>query len=93
MNHFDAIVKRLSRDDLLIMNILLSKDSINKFQSLDKSQITTESGIGEYALRKVIERLELLMFIEVTKLNRFHHFYLTDYGVMAIQKITEGVEV
>lgn len=93
MVHFDVIVKRLSRDDLEVMNTLLTYDATNKYQSMDKTKIISETGISQYGLRKVIERLEMLMFIEVTKANRFHHFYLTEYGLMAINKITERVEV
>lgn len=93
MVHFEEIIKRLSRDDLLVLNALFTNDAINKFQSMDKTEIKIKTGISDYSLRKVIERLEMLVFIEITKTNRFHHYYLTEYGSMAISKLVEGVEV
>jgi RIO-like serine/threonine protein kinase len=93
MNYFNGIVQRLRREDLVVMNALYANEAINKFQAMNKMKLLQESDIKDYSIRKSIERLEALLFIEVTKTNRQYEFFLTEFGLSAISKLTEGVEV
>lgn len=93
MNHFNELIKNLNKNDLLVMNALYTNEAINRFSALDRTKVILDTGIRDYSLRKTIDRLEAIMFIEVTKSNRHHEFYLTDFGINAINKLTEGVEV
>jgi predicted transcriptional regulator len=92
MNHFSELIKRLGKDDWFVLELLLKKDAINKIQALDKTTIILETGIRDYTLRKTIDRLESLLFIEIAKTSRQYEFFLTDFGINAICKFTEGIE-
>lgn len=93
MNHFHELVKNLEKNDLLVLNTLYTNESVNRISALDRTKIILDTGIRDYSLRKTLERLESLLFIEISKSNRQYEFYLTDFGLSAINKITEGVEV
>jgi predicted transcriptional regulator len=92
MNYFHELVKKLGKNDLLVINTLYTNEAINKLSALDRTKIILDTGIRDYSLRKTLERLESMQFIEVSKSNRHYEFYLTEHGINAVNKLTEGIE-
>lgn len=92
MNYFENIVNRLTVNDLFVMNALYENECVSKSQSIGKVEILDNCPFKSATLYRVINRLELLSFIEVFKYGRQYHYCLTQHGLAAIHSITERVE-
>lgn len=95
-DYLEAIITQLSNNDLSILNALLTNDATSKYLSLSKKKIMEYSDVKDYSFRKSMERLEALLFLEIAKSNRKYQYFITIYGIQAINKIIEqeeGVEI
>jgi RIO-like serine/threonine protein kinase len=89
--HFESLVESLSQEDLLFLNELYSNDATSNYKSLSKEAITTRTSITESAFRKTVTRLVAMDFIFVCRTQRNPMYSLTNWGLIAIDKITEEV--
>ena len=93
MAYFQHIVKQLDKNDLKILSCLFDHESFNKIQSLNKQKIIQFTNVSDFIFRKTILKLENLSFIEVVKNQKQYQYYLSEFGLQAINHITEKVGI
>jgi RIO-like serine/threonine protein kinase len=90
LDYFEHIVSRLTLDDMQILAMLSDKDFTASFKAVKKKEIFELLGFSEANYRKTIYRLDALNFIETLTGVKEHKIYITNYGLLAIQKSLEG---
>lgn len=83
-DYFSHIVKRLSFDDMNVLSILFDKDAVAKFKAVKKSEVFNSSELTEANFRKVVYRLDAINFLETVVGNKEHRYFITNFGVKAI---------
>ena len=90
MNYFSEIIDGLKQEDLLILNELYTNESTCSYKSITKQTLAQSVELSTAIFRKILGRLETLKLINITTGSKNHSVYLTDYGMEAINLITEG---
>lgn len=90
-SHFDSLVENLTQEDLLFLNELYSNDATINYKGLSKEFIMEKTKLSQAAFRKTVTRMEMVNFILVCKNQRNPMYSLTEWGLLAINKITEEV--
>jgi predicted transcriptional regulator len=89
--YFEALVESLSQEDLLFLNELYSNDATSNYKSISKDSIMGKTNLTQAAFRKTVTRMEVINFVFVCRTQKSPMYSLTDWGLLAINKITEGV--
>jgi predicted transcriptional regulator len=89
LEYFDLIVKRLSREDLTVLEVLREKQATMAKSSMPMEKLQDESEMSRALLRKTVYRLNANYFIEPEANNKTQSYYLTSYGEQALNKIIE----
>lgn len=92
-SHFDSLVEKLKQEDLVFLNELFTNDATSNYKSLSKEFIMERTQLSQAAFRTTVTRLEAIDFVFVCKLQRSPMYSLTNWGLIAINKIAEGVNV
>lgn len=90
-NYFHHIVSKLTIDDMNILGILTDQDATATFKALKKRDVYERSGLTEANFRKIIYRLDAINFIETVTGSKEHMYYITSFGLSAIDQSLEGV--
>lgn len=90
-DYFQNIVNNLTLDDMNVLGILIDNEATATFKSMRKKDIFERSGLSEANYRKVIYRLDAINFIETVIGNKEHMLFITNFGIMAVEKSLEGV--
>jgi RIO-like serine/threonine protein kinase len=93
MDYFSEIIDGLKQEDLLILNELYTNESTCNYKSITKQTLSESITLSTAIYRKTLGRLETLKLINITTGSKNHSVYLTDYGMEAINLITEGANV
>ncbi|MFC8685962.1 hypothetical protein [Brevibacillus porteri] len=88
-DYFDLIVKRLSREDLTVLAILLCEKATMAKSSMPMEKLQNKSEMSRALLRKTVYRLNANYFIEPEANNKTQSYYLTSYGEQALNKNIE----
>jgi predicted transcriptional regulator len=91
-SHFDTVVGNLTREDLLFMNELFTNDATNNYKAIAKDSIIEQTNLTQATFRNIVTRLTVLEFISIYNNRRNPMYSLTDWGLLAINKLTEGIE-
>lgn len=89
--YFDLIVSKLTVDDLSILGVLQVNEATNAFKSLRKQAITKQGQLSEAIFRRSFGRLTGTCLVESVTGKKEHSFFITEYGIMALQQSMEGV--
>ncbi|MGG1659459.1 hypothetical protein [Brevibacillus sp. NRS-1366] len=92
MDYFNQIVNRLNAQDLEILAYLSNQSATIALNAKNKQEITSFSGFTDGIFRKVISRLETLCLIESIGEGRAYAYYLTDYGVTALNRMVNEIQ-
>ncbi|ATF13602.1 hypothetical protein A616_16935 [Brevibacillus brevis X23] len=84
--YFDLIVKRLSREDLILLEILREEEATMARSSLSMQKLQEKSTLTDALFRKTVYRLNANYFVESETNNKTQSYYLTDFGIQAITK-------
>lgn len=91
MDYFVHTVLKSSQEELVLLNVLNEHQAYNTYTFLTKQQIKDQSHLSESIVRKTLLILERLQFINSICTNKTKGYYLTNHGLLAIEKILEGV--
>ena len=89
MEHFQSLVDGLSLNDIEILNVLSSKESLSKYSGRTKKEVYESTQMTNSLFRKCILRLEAMKFIAIVPGSREHLLHITEFGQEAIQNIYE----
>jgi predicted transcriptional regulator len=90
-DYFQHIVTKLTIDDMNILGILTDNDATATFKAMRKKDVFNKSGLSEANYRKVIYRLDAINFIETVTGSKEHMFFITNFGLTAVEQSIEGV--
>lgn len=90
-NHFESLVENLTQEDLLFLNELYSNDATSNYKSISKESIMEKTNLSQASFRKTVTRMEVVDFVYVSRTQRSPMYSLTNWGLLAINKITEEV--
>lgn len=90
-NYFKHIVSRLTIDEMNVLGILTDNDATATFKAMRKKEVFDRSCLSEANFRKIIYRLDAVNFIETVSGNKEHMYYITQFGLMAIDESLDGV--
>ncbi|AZV43706.1 hypothetical protein BAOM_3097 [Peribacillus asahii] len=93
MDYFTFITNRLTHEDLSMLNVLYSEDSTNVLKALNKKQLLEQTQISDFTFKRSLLRLEAMGMIEIANGKKHHQYFITHFGKLAIEKITEEVSV
>lgn len=91
MDYFEEVLSSISHDELTILNELYLSDSFTAYTALTNSYLKKQSKLSEATYRKVISNLIRLQFIRPHTGSKNHTYYISQYGSLAINRISEGV--
>ena len=91
MDYFEEVLSTISHDELTILNELYVSDSFTAYTALTNSHLKECSSLSEATYRKVISNLIRLQFIKQHTGSKNHTYYISQYGSLAINRISEGV--
>jgi hypothetical protein len=92
-DYFEYVINNLTIEELNILGILLDQDSAAPYKAMTNQEVFQKSSMTEATYRKVIYGLICHKFIETLNTKKQRNVYLTEYGVMAIQKSLERMTV
>lgn len=90
-SYFKHIISRLTFNEISILGILADNDATASFKALKKKTLYKESNLTEANFRKYIYRLDAINFIEAVTGNKEHMYYITNFGLDAIDQSLQGV--
>lgn len=85
---FEKILERLTLDDIQVLNILSTHESLSRYSAKSKQAIQKASNLSESHFRKCIDRLDASGLIEIIA-GRNHFLYINEFGLKAIEIIYE----
>ena len=88
MDFFSQVVKGFNHGELQILNVLYESEALNTYTSIPKHVIEEETQLSIADSRKHLTCLERLMFVSRVTGSKMHSYYITQYGLAAIEKIT-----
>jgi len=91
--YIQEVIQNLTLDDLKLINALYNKDATTKFKSVTNKYATKESTLSASKYRKSLDRLTGNCFVEHVIGGKEHRVFVTTYGMYALEKTLEGVEV
>ena len=89
--YFQHVVSRLNLDEMNVLGILTDDDATATFKSMKKKELYERSGLSEANFRKIIYRLDAISFVETVTGSKEHMYYVTNFGLMAINQSLDGV--
>lgn len=84
--YFQTVTDRLTVFDFEILAFLRERDATKPFYAISRQSIQQEVQFSEANVKKIITRLVALCFIESVTGVKSHLYYLTHYGLQAIEK-------
>lgn len=90
-HYFNHITSRLTLDEMDILGILADNDATATFKAMKKKEVFELSKKSEANFRKIIYRLDAINFLETVTGNKEHMYYVTNFGLYAIDQSLEGV--
>lgn len=85
-DYFENVVSSLTIDDMNILVILYDNEATAGFKALSNGEVFERSGLSEATYRRTMYRLVANKFIEIVTVKKQNAFYVTLYGVKAIEK-------
>ena len=92
MEYFEEVLSTVSHDELTILNELYVSDSFTAYTALTNAHLKKCSSLSDATYRKVISNLIRLQFIRQHVGSKNHAYYISPYGSLAINKISQGVD-
>lgn len=92
-SYFDTITSKLTLDDMNVLGILYDNDATAKFKSMTNKNVIEQTQLTHAKYRKAINRLDALHFIETVIGGKEHGLYVSEFGIAAINKNLEGVDI
>ena len=89
MDYFLSVTMSATSDELCVLDVLCKAESIQGYSSQSKEYIKEETNLSDAQLRKVLSSLERIQFITRVCSNRKHSYFISPYGLQAINQITE----
>lgn len=90
-HYFQHITSRLTIDEMNIIAVLTDNEATATFKAMKKKDVFELSKLSEANFRKIIYRLDAINFIETVTGNKEHMYYVTSFGLNAIDQSLEGV--
>lgn len=91
--YFNCVSDNLTLDDIEVLNSLSKHSALNKMTARTKKEIMKDTDLTEAIVRKSIDKLDSILFIETCSGKRKHLYFITEYGMEAIQYIFERTDV
>ena len=89
MDYFQSVTMSATSEELSVLDVLRKAESIQGYSSRSKEYIKEETQLSDAQLRKVLSNLERIQFITRVCSNRKHSYFISPYGLQAINQITE----
>lgn len=88
-----AVMGRLMKEDLLILNHMKKIKCRNNQMSLDKLKIITEvkNGLTDFKTTLALTRLEVTGLITPVYIGRSKRYYLSDEGIQLLELYTKSI--
>lgn len=84
-NYFDDIVSRLDIYEVAILGILSDQDATLAFKAIRRRILLQESKLSIAQFRKTIDKLLATQLIKAVSGAKEHKFFVTPYGLQAIE--------
>lgn len=88
MDYFCEIIKGFNHGELQVLNVLYEAEATNGYSSVPKHLIYDEAKLSTSDLRKHLTCLERLLFVNRVTGSKLHSYYISHYGLSAIEKLT-----
>ena len=88
MDYFYSVTTSITNEELLVLDILSKCDSLQGYSSRSKDFLLEETQLTEPKLRKSLSNLERIQFINRISSNRKHTYFISQFGIQAINTIT-----
>lgn len=92
MDYFHLIVDRLGIQDFEVLAFLHKESATKATIVRNKQEIKDFTGFTEGIFRKIISRLDTLYLIESVGEGKGHAYYLTEYGIIAFNKMYDHIQ-
>ncbi|WP_094702781.1 MarR family transcriptional regulator [Brevibacillus laterosporus] len=90
-DYFDEVVNALTHEDFQVLGYLSDEDATASFKAKNKNKIAYITNFSSAVLRRIINRLIACRLIEIsTMVNGKRSYYLSKYGIQAINKSLKG---
>lgn len=85
--YFDMVLKNLTSQDFELLAFLTNNSVSNPLFSKSREEIMSETGLSKAIFRKIITRLEALLFIETVSAGRELNYFITPHGLEAYRQL------
>ncbi|MGG0754913.1 hypothetical protein [Brevibacillus laterosporus] len=91
-DYFNEVVNALTHEDFQVLGCLFDVKATASFKAKNKNKIMEDTNFSTAVLRRIINRLIACRLIEIsTMVNGKRSYYLSKYGVQAINNSLKGV--
>lgn len=91
--YFQCIIENLSIDDFSILAILYDEGVNMSFKAISNKSIIEKLEMSKNKYFNHLAKLENNQFIQFAEGSRKSKIYLTQFGIMAIQKVIKEEEI
>lgn len=81
---------KLQADDLIVLEYLKEQKAVTTQFSLSKKMLMNELELSIHRITMSLVRLEVLGMIDIN--NQAHKYFITNYGIKALQIIEEKIQ-
>lgn len=87
MDYFYSMVASVTNEELFVLDALSKSESLQGYSSRSKEFILEKTELTEFQLRKALSNLERMQFINRISSYRKHTYFISQYGIQAINTI------
>lgn len=91
MAYFDAVIEKLSTDELAILGELFDKDATAVFKSIKNKDIIHAINLTKSKYFSSLSKLNATCLIHTTGAKN-SKVYITNYGITAVEEHLKGVD-
>ena len=88
MDYFYSIATSVTNEELLVLDALSKSESLQRYSAKSKEFILKETELTEFQFRRAVSNLERIQFINRISSNRKHTYFISQFGIQAINTIT-----
>lgn len=92
MEYFDLVVKSLTLEDSHVLGILYEQDATAKVKAMISKNVSLQGNLSEAKFRKIVGRLQALIFVNINSDYKEHSMYITEYGLKALHQILDTMK-
>lgn len=90
-DYYQKVVNHLTTWDFDLLAFLATNAAVKPMDAKNKQEIIDATHFTSAMFRKIITRLETLLFIESVREGKSYAFYLTEYGIKAFNELSNEI--